>query len=103
VKILLGRGDVYPDRSDNHGGTPLSGAALNGHEGVVKMLLGRDDDNDGGTPLLWAARNGYEGVVKMLLARDDVGPDKPDKHGQTPLFWAIENGVNGHKGVVVLL
>ena len=58
----------------------LAWAAENGHEGVVRMLLGQDDiepdeqDEDGETPLLLAARNGHSGVVGMLLGRNDVNP-----------------------------
>ena len=31
--------------------------------------------------LAWAAQNGHEGVVRMLLGQDDIEPDKPDKNG----------------------
>ena len=31
----------------------------------------------GDTPLAWAARNKHEGVVEILLARDDIDPNKP--------------------------
>ena len=43
-------------------------------------------DRGGSTPLVWAARNGHEGVVKILLSRDDVNPDKPDNSSETPLW-----------------
>ena len=81
-------------------------ASVNGYEGVVKMLLGREDvypnqqHEYGRTPLCCAARNGHEGVVKILLERDDVNPGKPDNDGQTPLRWAIQRG---NAGVVALL
>ena len=39
----------------------------------------------GDTPLAWAARNGHEGVVKILLARDDIDLDKRDSEGRSPL------------------
>ena len=59
----------------------LAWAAQNGHEGVVRMLLGQDDiepdkpDSNGRTPLMRAACNGNEEVVRMLLARNDVNPN----------------------------
>ena len=86
--------------------TPLLWAAWNGHEGVVKILLGRGDVNPnktdcyGKTPLHWAAQSGHEGVVKILLERDDVSPEGPGLHRQTPLFLAAQNG---HEGVVKIL
>jgi len=91
---------------DCAGNTPLVWAAWSGHEGVLKILLGRDDVNPDKpgfleqTPLFWAARRGYEGVVKILLKRDDVNSNKPDNQGQTPLSRAIQSG---HTGVVALL
>ena len=66
---------------------PLSWAAGNGHEAIVKILLYRDDidpnklGEEGRTPLFLAACNGHEGVVKILLGRDDVDPNKPDRCG----------------------
>ena len=94
------------NKIDDTGNTPLFWAAWNGHKGVVKILLGRDDVDPnksvkcGQTPLGCAARNGHEGVVKILLTRDDVDPDKPDEQGITPLGWAVEGG---HEGVVKIL
>jgi len=88
------------------GATPLSWAAWNGHEVVVKTLLGRSDvdpnkaDHDGRTPLWRAALAWHEGVVKLLLGRDDVIRDRPDLSGRTPLSWAA---LKGHEGVVKLL
>ena len=94
------------NEGDFWGCGPLGWAARNGHEGVVKTLLGREGinpdkpDNDGRTPLLKAAWNGHEGVVKMLLGREEVNPDKPDSMGQTPLYWAASCG---HEGIVKIL
>ena len=86
------------NQEDCVGNTALMWAALNEHEGVVKILLGRDNvdpnkpDKHGQTPLMLAACNGYKGVVELLLGRDGVCPDKPNKSGRTPLWWAAHYG-----------
>jgi len=49
----------------------------------------------GNTPLLWAARNGHEDVVRILLGRDDVDPNLPSEDGQTPLLQAAYGGREG--------
>ena len=91
---------------DENGQTPLSWAAVNGHEAVVKLLLSRDDvaadsqDKNGQTPLSLAAKNGHEAVVKLLLSRDDVVADSQNEYGRTPLSWAAKKG---HEEVVKLL
>ena len=53
------------------------------------------NDSPGNTPLAWAAMNGHEGVVKILLGCGSVNPDKPDMYGQTPLFCATSRGHAG--------
>jgi len=94
------------NQKDCLGNTPLVYAARNGHEGVVKILLGQNNASPdmagkfGYTPLWCAAGNGHEGVVKVLLERDDVNPEKPTESGTTPLAWAVERG---HEGVVKIL
>ena len=94
------------NEGDFLGGTPLAWAAHNGHEEVVKLLLGREEvdpdkhDLDGNTPLSLAAWDGHEGVVKILLAREEVNPDKPNNSGHTPLLLAAWDG---HEGVVRIL
>ena len=66
------RDDVEADSKDNEGRTPLSWAAGDGAEVVVKLLVDRDDveadskDNEGRTPLSWAAGEGHEAVVNLL-------------------------------------
>ncbi|RYO96334.1 hypothetical protein DL764_007492 [Monosporascus ibericus] len=92
------------DLKDSYGQTPLSWAARNGHEAVVKLLLNnganlKSKSDNGQTPLLWAAENGHEAVVKLLLDKDAKLESKSDI-GQTPLSWAAENG---HEAVVKLL
>jgi len=94
------------NEGDFFGRTPLAWAAHNGHEEVVKLLLGREEvdpdklDLDGHTPLSLAAWGGYEGVVKLFLGREEVNPDKPNNYGQTPLSLAAWDG---HEGVVRIL
>ena len=88
------------------GHTPLDLAADNGHEEVVKILLGNTQvnpdkpNNDGRTPLFSAAQNGHEGVVELLLGRKEVNPDYRDNDGNPPLLLAAWYG---HEGVVKIL
>ena len=46
----------------------------------------------GDTPLAWAAGNGHEGAVKVLLGRDDIDLDKLGEGGRAPLLLATCNG-----------
>jgi len=88
--------------------TPLWHAADHGREGVVKVLLEREDVNPDQedtyycrTPLSLAAERGREGLVKILLEREDVNPNQADtKYGRTPLAWAA---VTGKVAVVKIL
>jgi len=106
MSVLFKKKFVDPDRPDDGGQTPLWWASKNGHDEVVKLLLGREDvspdrpSNYGQTPLSWAARRGYDGIAKLLLEREEVYPDRPDNYGQTPLSLAA---LNGHDGLVKLL
>ncbi|KAI9773772.1 MAG: hypothetical protein M1839_002005 [Geoglossum umbratile] len=98
--------EYNPDLQDSDGRTPLSWAADNGHEAVVKLLLATEKvdpdskDSTGQTSLSWAAESGHEAVVKLLLATEKVDPDSKDSYGRTPLLWAAGRG---HEAVVKLL
>ena len=52
------------------------------------------EDSAGNTPLMWAAQNGHEGVVKILLGRSDVNLNKTGSDW-TPLSWAAWRGMGG--------
>ena len=49
----------------------------------------------GNTSLVWAALNGHKGVVKILLDLDDINTEKPDKSGRIPLLCNVSNGHEG--------
>ena len=73
------------NQEDCTGLTPLSWAAENGHEEVVRLLLEQENidhdcrDTEGTTPLQLAARNGHEDVVKLLLNKGNVNINKDRK------------------------
>jgi len=72
---MFGHEDIDLDSKDTYGRTPLSWAAANGHEAVVKLLLLEkavdvdSKDDYGQTPLSWAAEGGHEAVVKLLNSK----------------------------------
>jgi ankyrin repeat domain-containing protein 50 len=77
---------VDVDSKDKYCRTPLSWAAGNGHEAVVKLLLdtGKVDVNSkekdySQTPLSLAAENGHEAVVKLLLNTGKVDVNSKEK------------------------
>jgi hypothetical protein len=64
------------DQRDLSGRTPLSWAAENRQEVIVKLLLNTakvdvdSKDNNDQTPLSWATHNGHEAIAKLLLDTD---------------------------------
>jgi hypothetical protein len=96
--------DIYLEKVNEYGRTPLSWAARQGREAVVKLLLEKGaeieaKDEYGRTPLSWAAGQGHEAVVKLLLEKG-AEIEVKDEYGSTPLSWAAEQG---HEAVVKLL
>ena len=89
---------------ERDGVTLLMGAAVNGHERVVDILLQRGADANlknsrGGTALMHAAIEGHERVVELLLQRG-AEINVQDSRGVTALMGAA---LNGHERVVELL
>ncbi|XP_049769804.1 GA-binding protein subunit beta-1-like [Schistocerca cancellata] len=76
--------------------TALHYAAMQGHTGMVRCLIGNrvevDARSDAGhTPLHLAAWKGHAAVVRLLAAASaDV--DAKDQWGRTPLHWAAPYG-----------
>ena len=98
VELLLRQKHTQPDMSDTqYGRTALSWAAGGGHEGVVRLFLGRPFDGPRGVGPRWKET---QQAINPLLRRKRVNLDKPDSYGQTPLAWAAGKG---HGGVVDLL
>ena len=115
---LLERDVINANATKGNDKTPLSWAAENGHETVVKLLVEAEADieskdvtydrtplswaaeNYGQTPLWWAAKNGHEAVVKLLVEAKANIESKDSTYGETPLLWAARSG---HKAVVKLL
>ena len=116
------------EAKDIWGQSPLSLAARNGHEDIVRTLIvdheanvksrgnfdgahhsveqilttGRVDadskDEDDRTPLSRAAQNGHKGVVELLLATDRVDADSKGSYGHRTPLSWAAQ--NGHKSVV---
>jgi ankyrin repeat protein len=99
VNLLLNiREDIELGAEDIYGYTALGWACTKGHEGIVKLLLDREDikadqpGKDHETPLYKAARYGYEAIVRLLLARGDVNPGHRTPWGETAIFIAASSG-----------
>ncbi|KAK2747592.1 hypothetical protein FQN55_004946 [Onygenales sp. PD_40] len=128
VKLLIDGNSVDLDCADSRGRTPLSWAAANGHELVVKLLENANldsRDSFGRTPLSYAAEAGRHTAVELLLTLGDINqgticdqpgpgsaareartnrnridPDSRSSSDRSPLSYAAENG---HESIVRLL
>ena len=74
MRLLLGQEDVNPDTPDTVSDqTPLSWAAMDRHEGIVKLLLGgkmstNSSSKSGRTPLTFAVASRRFRIVELLYA-----------------------------------
>ncbi|KAK6513065.1 hypothetical protein TWF506_009228 [Arthrobotrys conoides] len=77
--IFLEGGCVNIDSRDGNGRTPLSHAASNGNEAIIRALLEQNvdcnyEDSEGRSPLSYAIQAGHEAAVQLLLEKGaDVG------------------------------
>ncbi|KAL8816202.1 MAG: hypothetical protein Q9191_008370, partial [Dirinaria sp. TL-2023a] len=98
--------DHVTDIEDGSFFTSLHLAAAEGRDGIVKLLLGRDDmnvnylDMQERTPLMVAAYLGRDAIVRVLLDLDGVQADRQDETRRTPLSYAAEAG---HADIVKML
>jgi hypothetical protein len=88
----VGLGRQHVRLRDAATGAPYS-EPLKGHSGCVRSIAFSSDSksNTTPTPLSYAAEEGHEAVVKLLL-ENPVDMDSKSNTGQTPLSYATENG-----------
>jgi ankyrin repeat protein len=107
LNFLYSLGKVDPawkEKKDGQLLMPLSRAAKNGHEGVVRFLLEKGAEVDwkgwNGKTALWEGASGGHGAVVKLLLKNGAEVDSKNISGETPLSDAA---FKGHQAVVKLL
>ncbi len=93
INILLNN-KHHPDIKDTYSLTPLSWAAVNKHETVIRILLVKNiidpnfkDINDR-TPLSWAAEINKKIVIELLL-KHKLDINEYDKLRRTLLYYTL--------------
>lgn len=84
---------------DNQGATPITAAAMGGHQNIVEFLLPRLSDEDRKAEFILAAKNGLERYLELILKfATDIDPKAREeyvnakgKSANTPLHYAAEN------------
>uniref|UniRef100_A0A0G4F844 Uncharacterized protein n=1 Tax=Chromera velia CCMP2878 TaxID=1169474 RepID=A0A0G4F844_9ALVE len=98
VSRLLESDSCWVDSSSGwYGDTPLCVAAVNGHETVVRILIGAEANME--RPMCKAAGHGCVEIVKVFL---DSGAGIDNDGGEGPIALQ-EAATGGHVGVVDLL
>ena len=78
INAMITSGKTFDiDPKDEGGRTPLSWAAIEGQDAVVRLLIEQDVEIDskdklGRTPLWWAKKRGYDAVVQLLEPHSSV-------------------------------
>ena len=88
MKLLLDKGAELETKDDSSQ-TPLSWAARNGHEAVVRLLLNNGADigienRSGWTALQLAVLNSHDSIEQLLVIRG--APEPEDFYGLQKLF-----------------
>ncbi len=97
--------EVSLDASNEHGSTPLTWAAEEGHTAIVEALLAAKADPNkmdgcGATPIIWAVARGYTAIVEALVkAKADLNTANKI-NGDTVFISAV---LFGHIPVVEVL
>ncbi len=92
------RFDVNAPASNYEGFTPLYAAAQQGHEEVVRVLIGvpgiriNQRYRDSYTPLHTAADFGRENIVRLLLTASGIEGNSLSPASETPLYFAAKAG-----------
>ena len=102
AEVLLALDEVEVNVVNKAGWNALALAAVRGHEGAMRRLIGRKVEipKAGLTPLHHAARGGHVSVMRLLLEQG-ISADALGPRGNTPLMLAA--GFGNAKAVQLLL